>query len=234
MASRLTTYTLKRTVRFIGGVAALLIGTFILAMFLVRAFTIRDIIVDAPGMTIELDREKFGKNLLFLPVSTFRKELLSTYPLLKDVSFERKFPGTLVVHLMKRPTFVLIESAGNIYELDEYGLILGSVGRKDTHPLLVFDVGILSTGGRVTDDRVEAALSFLRQMNGNAGISVIAPRDTQSLFAKLGNTNIFLPQTGDLSAKADTLQIIREGFRMKGTLPTVIDLRFEKPVITNY
>jgi len=234
MASRLTTYTVKRTLRFVGGVLALLIVTFVIAAVLVRAFTIRDIVVDAPGMTIELDREKFGKNLLFLPVSTFRKELLSSYPLLREVSFERKFPGTLVVHLEKRPTFVLIESAGNIYELDEYGLILGSVGRKDTHPLLVFDVGILSVGGRVTDDRVEAALSFMRGLTDYKGISVIAPKDTQSLFAKLGNTNIFLPQTGDLSAKADTLQIIIEGFRMKGTLPTVIDLRFEKPVITNY
>lgn len=233
MTSRLTNYSLKRTLRFAGGVILLLGATFFVAVFLVRAFTIKDVLVDAPGMSIELDKEKFGKNLLFLPVSTFRQELLSSYPLLMDVTFERKFPGTLIVHLVKRPAFVSFESNGNLYELDEYGLVLGSVGEVGGRTHMVFNIGILSAGSRVGDDRVEAALSFLRALENPARILRIEPRDNHSLRAKLGNTNIFLPQSGDLSAKADTLQIIMEGFRMKGTLPAVIDIRFEKPVITN-
>lgn len=233
MTSRLTSYSLKRTLRFVGSIILLLGITFFIAVLLVRAFTIRDILVDAPGMSIELDKAKFGKNLLFFPAGTFRQELLSTYPLLMDVTFERKFPGTLIVHLVKRPGFVSFESNGNLYELDEYGLVLGSVGDVGGRTLMVFNIGILSAGNRVGDDRVEAALSFLRAMKNSAQIFRIEPRDSHSLQAKLGNTNIFLPQSGDLSAKADTLQIIMEGFRMKGTLPTVIDLRFEKPVITN-
>jgi len=233
MTSRLTSYSFKRTLRFVGGVILLLGAIFFIAVLLVRAFTIKEVLVDAPGMSIELDKEKFGKNLLFLPVSAFRAELLSTYPLLKDVTFERKFPGTLIVHLVKRPAFVSFESGGNLYELDEYGLVLGSVGEVRGRSHMVFNIGILSAGSRVGDDRVEAALSFLRAMENPAQILRIEPRDSHSLQAKLSNTNIFLPQSGDLSAKADTLQIIMEGFRMKGTLPTVIDLRHEKPIIIN-
>ncbi len=61
----------------------------------------------------------------------------------------------------------------------------------------------------------------------------ISEKDSASILATMGHTNIFLPQKGDLKVKAGTLQTIVMGFRIKGTLPTVIDLRFEKPIVTN-
>lgn len=233
MSSRLTNYSMKRTLRYVGSVILLLAATFFIALVLIRAFTIRDIVVDAPGMTIELDKQKFGKNLLFLPTGKLRQELLDAYPLLGEVTFERKFPGTLTVHLTKRSAYVFLQSNGNNYELDEQGLVLGPVDSTAGKTTMFFDIGILPAGSRVVDGRVGAALSFMRPLKNPSLITRIEPRDSQSIQAKLGNTNIFLPQNGDLSAKADTLQIIMEGFRMKGTLPTVIDLRFDKPVITN-
>lgn len=233
MSSRLHTYTLKRSLRFIGGVVLLLAITLLISWVVIHTFTIKDVIVDATGMTIQLDKEKFGKNLLFLPVSTLRMELLSTYPLLGDVQFERKFPSTLIVRLKRRTTYALLQSEGNVYAVDAYGLVLGSTKYTQMYPTLIFDVGILSIGSRVKDNRVEASLSFLRKMESHALIQSIHVRDGQSIQAKLGNSNIFLPHIGDLSAKADTLQIIMEGFRMKGTLPAVIDLRHDKPIITN-
>lgn len=224
---------MKRSLRFAGGVLLLLVFTLLASWVVIRAFTIKNVVVDGPGMTVQLDKEKFGKNLLFLPVDTLRQDLLSTYPLLGDVTFERKFPSTLIVHLTRRSTFALLQSSGNVYAVDAYGLVLGSSEYSLRFPSLIFDIGILSIGSRVNDDRVEAGLSFLRGMESHASIQTVKVRDGQSIQAKMDNTNIFLPQTGDLSAKADTLQIIMEGFRMKGTLPTVIDLRHEKPVITN-
>lgn len=204
-----------------------------ISWIVIRTFTIRDVMVDGPGMSIQIDKEKFGRNLLFLPVSTLRQQLLSTYPLLGDVRFERKFPNTLIVHLERRSAYALLQSSGNSYAVDAYGLVLGSIEYTDRYPLLRFEIGILPIGSRIHDDRVEAALSFLRRMAGHAVIKSVEIRDAQSIQAKMDNTNIFLPQTGDVSAKADTLQIIMEGFRMKGTLPTVIDLRYEKPIITH-
>ncbi len=232
MSSRLHTYALKRSLRFLGGVVVLLGLALLSSWILIRVFVIHNVVVDGPGMTIQLDKEKFGKNLLFFPVDTLRKDLLSTYPLLEEVTFERKFPHTLVVHLVRRSTFALLQSSGTVYAIDAYGLVLGSSEFSLTYPSLIFDIGILSIGSRINDDRVEAGLSFLRAMKSYASIQSIKIRDGQSIQAKMGNTNIFLPQLGDLRVKADTLQIIMEGFRMKGTLPTVIDLRHEKPIIT--
>lgn len=227
------THVLKRTLRFVGSVFLLVMLTVGVATLVVRAFTIDQILVDAPGMSIELDKEKFGKNLLFFPAESIRSELLSSYPLLLEVRFEKKIPSTLVVHLKRRQTFAYLVSSGNTYAIDDEGLVLGSVEAAPGFPTLTFSVGILSVGGSVTDPRVRSVLTFLKKLEFRHDIQTIFERDSATIQAIMGNTNILLAQSSDLGVKAATLQVIRDGFRIKGTLPTVIDLRYEKPIITN-
>lgn len=219
--------------RIAAGVVAAILATAGLSLLLVHAFTIKNIIVDAPLMVIELDKSRFGKNLLFLPTEKLRADLLNNYPLLSGVRFEKQYPGTLVVHLIRRNTFAVLRSEDNVYAVDEYGLVLGGVDDAGGYPALVFRAGILSIGSLVPHPGVISGLALLRRLGGNPPISRISERDTLSMHAVSGHTNILFPQTGDMSAKADTLQTIVEGFRIKGALPTVIDLRHEKPIITN-
>ncbi len=54
MTSRLHAYTFKRTVRTIGTVIAVLVLTASVAILVARALTISQVVVDAPGMLIEL------------------------------------------------------------------------------------------------------------------------------------------------------------------------------------
>lgn len=233
MASRLHAYTIRRFLKILAGVILSLFSIAGISLLVVRAFTITNVVVDAPFMSIELDAARFGKNLLFLPVDKLKADLLNTYPLLAQVRFEKRFPGTLVVHLSRRNTHFVLHSAGNTYALDENGLVLGGIDNRSGYPELEFNAGILVTGNPVTHPGVKASIVFLRQLAGRVPVSRVKERDSSSIQAISGHTNIFLPQIGDMSAKADTLQTIVEGFRIKGTLPTVIDLRFEKPVITN-
>ena len=55
--------------------------------------------------------------------------------------------------------------------------------------------------------------------------------ETQSIRAKTGQTDILITQTSDLTYVRDTLQTLMEGFRIKGTMPKSIDIRFSKPVV---
>jgi len=234
MISRLHSHVVRRNVRVIGAVAILLVASVLTSLLLIRAFTIRSVVVDAPGMEIQLDAKHLGNNLLFLPTATLRQELLTSYPLLTDVRFEKKFPSTLIVHLVKRSAFAKLQSSGTMYAIDDHGLVLEVTSTViEGYPLLVFDVGTQSVGNVITDVGVQGSLSLLRSLPHDIAPSRITTYSSQALLARMENTNIFLPQTSDLSAKATTLQIIIEGFRIKGTLPTVIDLRFEKPIITN-
>ena len=233
MASRLHVYTIRRMFRIAAGVAGIVLLAALFALLVVRVFTIKDVIVDAPLMSIELDKTKIGKNLLFLPTEKLRADLLNNYPLLADVRFEKRYPDTLVVHLVRRNVFAVLQSEGNVYALDEHGLVLGGVSDAQGYPTLEFRAGILAIGSTLRHPGVLSALTFLKELNGSPPVSKIFERDSLAIQAISGHTNIFLPQIGDMSAKADTLQTIIEGFRIKGTLPTVIDLRHEKPVITN-
>ncbi|HLD24735.1 MAG TPA: cell division protein FtsQ/DivIB [Patescibacteria group bacterium] len=233
MTERVQPHVWKRNVRIFGGVTVLVGMTILVSVGIIRVFTIRQVIVDAPGMTVTLEKTKFGNNLLFVSTNELRGELLATYPLLADVRFEKKIPSTLIVHLVRRQTFALLSTSGNTYAVDAYGFVLDAAENSVGYPVLRFDTGILSVGTRMTDRRVMSALSFLRALDNREEIRSIQERDGASLQAVMGNTNIFLPQSEELSAKAATLQTIIDGFRIKGTLPTVIDLRHEKPIITN-
>lgn len=233
MTSRLHLYTVKRMAKIAAGVVLVVACVTGISVLIVRAFSIRNIVVDAPFMMIELDKSRFGKNLLILPTEKLRADLLSTYPLLSDVKFEKKYPGTLVVHLVRRNTFAVLRTEGNEYAVDERGLVLGGVDSSGGYPVLEFTAGILSIGSKVIHPGVISALAFLKRLNGGLPVLRMVERDSLSIQAVSGHTTIFLPQSGDMSGKADTLQTIVEGFRIKGALPTVIDLRFEKPIITN-
>lgn len=234
MTSRLHAYTIKRLMRIVVSVLLLIAFTGLLSWLTVRAFTIQNIVVDAPLMSIELDKKRFGKNLLFLPTAKLREELLKNYSLLSDVRFEKKYPGTLIVHLIRRETFAVLVSEGVSYAIDDRGLVLGGTESNETrYPVLTFRCGALAIGSTVPCQGVRASLTFLHNLEVSEYPTRMQEKDSLSIHAIRGDTNIFLPQTGDLGAKADTLQTITEGFRIKGTLPTVIDLRFEKPIITN-
>ncbi len=233
MASRLHSYTIKRTLRIVATVVGSLALVSAIAFAFVRVFSISRVEVDGQGMSIELDKAKLGENLLFVPTDRLRHDLLAAYPLLGAVRFEKQYPGTLIIHLIKRQPFALLVSRGATYALDASGVVLDNAVSTGAYPILEFDVGSLAIGSIVPDPRVKASLAFLQALHGVLPIARLGTRDTSSILAVMEHTNIFLPQTGDLRAKADTLQTIIEGFRIKGTLPTVIDLRFQKPIVTN-
>ena len=233
MASRLQAYRVRRALR----VLAMIVGALAIAVAggygFFRVFTLTHVEVDGQGMTVAFDQNKIGQNLLFLQTDRIRTELLSEYPLLSDVRFEKKYPGTLVIHLVRREPFVLLDSRGVRYALDKNGVVLSELPAGGSYVLLQFQTPPLAVGGTVRDQNVVASLSFLRALHGVLPISSMTEKDSTSLRAVMGNTDIFLPQNEDLSGKAATLQTIVEGFRIKGRLPSVIDLRFDKPVITN-
>ncbi len=220
--------------RVVGLVILSLAVTAALVYGFVRATVVRQIVVDGQGMLIELDRSKIGENLLFLQTDRLTHDLLSAYPVLASVRFEKKYPGTLIIHLVRRQPVAMIRSHGGTYLVDADGIILDNAGPQTALPLMSMDISVPSIGSRVTNPEARAALTFINALHGSLPVTEMRDNPANaSIRAVMGNTDIFLPQMGDLGQKASTLQTIVEGFRIKGTLPTVIDLRFDKPIVTN-
>ena len=78
---------------------------------------------------------------------------------------------------------------------------------------------------------VVQAVSLIKKTKTFIQWSFIEPYETQSIRARFGQTDIIITQTNDLSQVLDTLQTLMEGFRIKGTMPKSIDLRFGKPIV---
>lgn len=233
MTSRLHSYTVKKNIRILGATIGALALAGILSGLVVRSLTIQQILVDAPGMSLELDRSQFGQNLFFLPSEKLKADLMAAYPLLESVRFEKKYPSTLIVHLTKKAAVAVLHSSGNYFAVDEEGSVVGVLSDSGSFPLIDLDLGIWSMGSQIKDPRLITALQFMHLTHDFFPIRRISEHDSTSLTAEGEHTNIFIPQKGDIAGKATTLQVINEGFRIKGTLPTVIDLRFDKPIITN-
>jgi hypothetical protein len=86
-------------------------------------------------------------------------------------------------------------------------------------------------GEKITDPRVSAGISFITGMRDILSVSSISVEDERSLRAKCDKLDILFPQDGPIAPILATLQTLLSGFRIKGTLPTFIDLRFNKPII---
>ncbi len=228
-----TPYTTRRLVRQVISVVSLLVLAAFGTWGLDRLFTLRQIQVVGDPIQIQVDKDRLGRNLFFLQTTQLEKELLASYPLLGTVTFSKSFPSTLVLHVKLRQPYVYVISQSHQYHVDRDGIVISDSEKGPSLPRLYFDVGIRSIGSKIGDPRVVGSLQFLTSLPEGVTIESITERDSASILAIMGHTNIFLPQKGDLKVKAGTLQTIVMGFRIKGTLPTVIDLRFEKPIVTN-
>lgn len=195
-------------------------------------FTIRNVEVVGEGVRVSVDPEKMPRNLLFFPVAQVKNELLRGYPLIAEMNITKKYPGTLVISATLRAPKALVGAENTLYAIDKEGVVLEEYPEKMHLPKILIDVPPAPSGKRVTDTRIIAALSFLLETEGSIAITQITSGEGDTLQATDGVMNILFPQKSDIPAIVRTLQTMLVGFRIKGKLPSTIDLRFDKPVVT--
>lgn len=195
-------------------------------------FTIRSVEVVGEGVRVSVDPEKMPRNLLFFPVERLKNELLRGYPLIAEMNITKKYPGTLVISATLRAPKALVGAENTLYAIDKEGVVLEEYPEKMHLPKILIDVPPVPSGKRVTDTRILAALSFLLETEGSIAITRITSGEGDTLQATDGVMNILFPQKSDIPAIVRTLQTMLVGFRIKGKLPSTIDLRFDKPVVT--
>lgn len=185
-----------------------------------REFKIQTIEVVGKEVIVKLDERRIDTNLLFFPTAKVRSDLLSENPLLKDVQFHKKYPATLVIVAIPRSPIARVALTGRTVLVDSEGVVLGLASAKDEKLPLI------------EESNLKQSLGFLTHMKDMLLVESITIIDSKTLLAKAGKLDIYIPQHIDLTSKATTLQTLIRGFRIKGILPKVIDLRFDKPIVT--
>ena len=151
-------------------------------------------------------------------------------PLVKTKEIKKKFPSTLEFVIYKRSPIAEIITNGIQIGVDEDNVITEIVANNQL-PVIVIDIPLVRIGATVKHPSIVQAVALIRITKSFIQWSHIEPFETQSIRAKTGQTDILITQTSDLTYVRDTLQTLIEGFRIKGTMPKSIDLRFSKPVV---
>lgn len=195
-------------------------------------FRIRQIEVIGHNVTVTVEEDILEKNLLFFPTSVLKKKLLSDNALLSDVLISKKLPHTLVIEpVIRRPIAQLVSGPRRVL-LDKDGIIIGNVTGENSLPVLLFETPSVPIGTKVIDKRVLTALEFLSQYDNVLDIRLIESYQDMSIVLKHEKMDIYITQNANISLTMATLQTLLTGFRIRGTLPTTVDLRFSKPVVT--
>ncbi len=223
---------LRKFGRIVGYV--LLFTAFLGAVYWVgiRAFTVKNIVVIGENIQVQVDESKLPRTLFLFPSGTIRAQLLAANPILADIQFQKKYPHTLVIVPTLRAASVRLIAASREVSLDAGGIVLSDAdASSQSLPRLVVPITTLRIGEKITDRRVAAAIAFIIGMRAIMPVRVVSVEDETSLRAKSDKLDILFPQEEPTSALLATLQTLLSGFRIKGTLPTFIDLRFDKPII---
>lgn len=230
MNPRLST---QRIGRMIGYIVLSLLLLSVLYGVLFSFFTLRNIEVIGTGIELVVDQEKLPRSLLFFPSERTRKELISQNPVLADLKITKRYPSTLVITPTIREPFARLYGKERAVLLDAQGIVLADAGAS-TIPLPRINVPAegLRVGQKVTDKSVNQSLTFLSGTKDILSSHEFTSLDGGSIRASTEQLDILFTQDADLSTLIPTLQTLLNGFRIKGTLPAQIDLRFDKPVVT--
>lgn len=195
-----------------------------------KLFEIQKVEVIGSGVTIQLDEEKIAKNLLFFPSGKVRAMLMAENSLLADVRFIKKYPHTLLIEPVVRTPIARLVTQSQIVLVDSVGIVVPG-DPQQTLPVLTFDVGMVHEGQKLSDPRVLQSLRFVETMQDPWAIDTVTTQDGTTLIAVYDKSDILFTQDAPIPTLTSTLQTLLTGFRIKGSLPKIIDLRFDKPIV---
>lgn len=233
MITQTSSSTIRRKFgRVIALVLFIIAAVYILYIFCMQYFVLRNIEVVGEGIQIAINQSELEKNLLFIRPGKITSDLLSANNQIENVTVQKRYPDTIILTVILRKAIAKITTQVRTAVVDSRGVLLG-YSRKDSDglPLIAFGVPDISDGMTFTDSRVLSGIAIIRDITPVAPISALYINDTSSIRAIYGETSILLPLNSEYSASAATLQTLIARFRMKGSMPTSIDLRFDKPVI---
>jgi hypothetical protein len=214
-------------------IAVLIIFACSISVFYItnRIFTIRYIEIAGNDVQVIVDEKRLSKNLLFFPSEKFRNEIIKSNPVLQDVRFEKKYPHTLRIIPVIRTPFVRLQTENRLVLVDRDGVVLQDGDHGLSLPICIVQIPPFHVGETLIDPKIQFLLAFVREIQESLPIASIQQLDSTYYQVKVDKTDIYITQDKPVGETTSTLQTLIAGFRIKGTLPTVVDLRFDKPIV---
>lgn len=211
-----------------------LLASFVMSGFFwlsIHIFSLHTVEVIGDGVALSVDQKKLPKTLIFLDTIKLASQLAKAYPVLESIRIMKQYPHTIIITTSLRRPIAYITGLLGIFAVDREGVVLERGSDAVASPRIEIPVPDLFVGSKLNDPLLIACVQFLSGVRGIITIETVSKADSISFLAKTSTTDIFVPQDKNIETTVTTLQTLFDGFRIKGTLPTVIDLRFDKPVV---
>lgn len=176
-----------------------------------------------------------GKNIISLSPQKTEELIKEELPGIDQVKIEKKLPDKLIVYLTKRKPIAVVEVNSDYYQVDYQGIILAKLDQPTDLPLIVCNEVSVSANNRQFESPVIlSSLDFLYQLL-ISGIEARRLEITDSreltVFLKTG-PKVLISLDKNIKEQVDSLQLILERAKIEGKQIELIDLRFDKPVIS--
>ncbi len=223
--------------------AAIIMAVCIFTVFFVFqwVFSIKKIEVNSESKKIAIRglEQYYTKNLIFLNKGKFEKDLTRRNSQLKSLSSQKKYPSTIILTAeVYQPLVALEVGQGGYFLLAPNGRILEKTKTKPIFPRIIYsqklNYMLFAPGDFIEYSDLQIALYFL-QKTTELGMRVdtidIAGRSMIRLNVK--NKQILFSTEKDKNLQTYQLNTIVRQFTITGHTFKTLDLRFEKPIISN-
>ena len=204
-------------------------------LFIHRLFRVQRIEIIGSNIQVVVDPKKLGSLLPFIATDSIADEIRAAHPELSKVEIYKKYPSTLVLDLVSKHPIATIRYPDGYASVDGTGFILSINETRDTSVDRVLLTGCDTSVvlfGKISDPLCVNGLKLISELTkANEITREITIRDRLYYQFKIGTSDIFIAHDADMPGIVTTLQTIMNRFRMKGTIPARINLRFAKPVV---
>lgn len=206
----------------------------LLAASIGQFFTVSTIYVrGTTQIASEVDRLR-GRNILLIDEKKLKQEILSGHKDLSDVSVGKIYPNTLEIKLEERKGVAQVEQGTHYFVIDQNGTAFKSATEKLNLPLLEGIFTPLTIGGSFAESETRHLFMLLKLLR-EEGIVIQTITLLDKTTAKLllsPNSIIIIKTSIDPYYAVSSLQVMLRSFRIEGKFPRMIDLRYDKPVLS--
>lgn len=176
-----------------------------------------------------------GKNIILLSPPKTEQLIKDELPGIEQVEIEKKLPDKLIVHLTKRKPIAVVEANKDYYQVDYQGIILARLEQPTDLPLIACGgLSIAANNRQLESPVILSSLDFLYQLLANnietRRLEITDSREL-TVFLKTG-PKVLISLDKNIKEQVESLQLILERAKIEGKQIELIDLRFDKPVIS--
>lgn len=198
-------------------------------------FTVQKIYINSdPKFFSDMSSLKIKRHLLWFNTTDLSQQIQLHNPWIKQVVISKKLPNQLWLYIMPRQPVVEAKSPDRLFYFDNQGKLLPDLKLNHSKlPQLKCSQIELNDQNFITDPILVKSIQVVDALNHNwERIVKSLSCGDQQFRISLDKTDIILSNQKPVDQTVTSLLFLFKQFRIEGKYPHLIDLSFDKPVLT--